>query len=170
MRDLSPISELEPQAQVVFAEFDLNDLARRVFELHRGYADDHDVDLLIELAQGGVILASDEQRLAQILNNLMRNAIEASSGQSVSLGSEVGVFREGREGVEVYVKDTGPGLSREVLASLAEPKNSTKGGDHAGLGLHIVHRLVLELQGGIDVHTATGAGTIFRIFLPLKPL
>ena len=170
MRDLSPISELEPQAQVVFAEFDLNDLARRVFELHRGYADDHDVDLLIELAQGGVILASDEQRLAQILNNLMRNAIEASSGQSVSLGSEVGVFREGREGVEVYVKDTGPGLSREVLASLAEPKNSTKGGDHAGLGLHIVHRLVLELQGGIDVRTATGAGTTFRIFLPLKPL
>ena len=170
MRDLSPISDLDTQAQVVFAEFDLNDLARRVFELHHGYAADHSVDLLIELAQGGVVLASDEQRLAQILNNLMRNAIEASSGQSVSVGSEVGVFREGREGVEVYVKDTGPGLSREVLGSLSEPKNSTKGGDHAGLGLHIVHRLVLELQGSIDVRTATGTGTTFTIFLPLKPL
>jgi len=170
MRELSPIADLETQAEVVFAEFDLNDLARRVFELHHGYADDHAVDLFSELAQGGVILASDEQRLAQILNNLMRNAIEASSGQSVAVGSEVGVFREGREGVEVYVKDTGPGLSREVLDSLSEPKNSTKGGDHAGLGLHIVHRLVLELQGSIDVRTATGAGTTFTVFLPLKPL
>ena len=170
MRDLSPIADLDTQAQVVFAEFDLNDLARRVFELHRGYADDHAVDLFIELAQGSVILASDEQRLAQILNNLVRNAIEASSGQGVSVGSEVGVFREGREGVEVYVKDTGPGLSREVIDRLSEPKNSTKGGDHAGLGLHIVHRLVLELQGSIDVRTTTGAGATFSIFLPLKPL
>lgn len=170
VRDLSPISDLETQAQVVFVEFDLNDLARRVFELHHGYAENHDVELFIELAPGSVQLASDEQRLAQILNNLMRNAIEASPGESVSLGSGIGVFREGREGVEITVKDTGPGLSRAVLENLSQPKDSAKGGDHAGLGLHIVHRLVHELQGSIDVRTAEGLGTRFTLFLPIKPL
>jgi signal transduction histidine kinase len=115
-------------------------------------------------------LASDEQRLAQILNNLLRNAIEAATSAEVCIGGQSGVFREGREGVEVFVRDTGPGLSRDVLERLADPKESAKGGEHAGLGLHIVHRLVAELQGGIDVRTSANAGTTFTVFLPLRPL
>jgi len=170
VRELSPVAELESSSEMVFIEFDVNDLVRRIFELHRGYADDHNVSLSLELSQGRVVLASDEQRLAQILNNLMRNAIEASADQQVILGGQTGVFREGREGIELFVRDTGPGLSRDVLERLADPKESSKGGDHAGLGLHIVHRLVSELQGGIDVRTATGKGTTFTIFLPLNPL
>ena len=86
------------------------------------------------------------------------------------VGRAGGVFREGREGAIVTVTDTGPGLPREVLERLAEPKQTTKGGDHAGLGLHIVHRLVAELKGNIDVQTAPDRGTTFTIFLPLAPL
>ena len=56
-----------------------------------------------------------------------------------------------------------------VLERLADPKETSKGGDHAGLGLHIVHRLVAELGGNIDVRTATGQGTSFNLFLPLNP-
>ena len=170
VRDLPPISEVESQAQVVFAEFDANELAGRVFELHRGYAGDHDVNLHLDLAKSQLRVTSDEQRLAQILNNLVRNAIEASAGQNVTVGSSIGVFRDRREGVEISIRDTGPGLPRVVLESLAEPKQSTKGGDHAGLGLHIVHRLVGEMKGSIDVRTATGLGTTFTVYLPLTPL
>jgi signal transduction histidine kinase len=147
----------------------VNELARRVQELHLGYAADHDVDLDLMVRPGAVLVRSDEQRLAQILNNLVRNAIEAASGESVTIGTDTGVFREGREGVEVYVTDTGPGLPRTVLERLADPKESSKGGDHAGLGLHIVHRLVSELGGNIDVRTAAGQGTSFSLFLPLSP-
>jgi len=57
-----------------------------------------------------------------------------------------------------------------VLARLTEPKQSTKGGDHAGLGLHIVHRLVHEIGADIDVRTAQGEGTRFSIFVPLEPV
>jgi signal transduction histidine kinase len=166
-RDLPPISDGDSDAQVVFGEFDVNALARRVQELHLGYAADHDVDLDLVIRPGSVVLRSDEQRLAQILNNLVRNAIEAASGESVTIGTDTGVFREGREGVEVYVTDTGPGLPRAVLERLADPKESSKGGDHAGLGLHIVHRLVGELGGNLDVRTAAGQGTSFSLFLPL---
>jgi signal transduction histidine kinase len=170
VRELPALNEVDTEAQVVFASFNANELAGRVFELHRGYAEDHDVDLRLDLAAGSLAVTSDEQRVAQILNNLTRNAIEASAGQSVTVGSSVGVFREGREGVEISVRDTGPGLPRAVLERLAEPKQSTKGGDHAGLGLHIVHRLVSELKGSIDVRTSSGRGTTFTIYLPLKPL
>lgn len=166
-RDLAPITEEVDETQAVFQEFDVNALARRVQELHLGYAADHDVDLDLVIRPGAVVVSSDEQRLAQILNNLVRNAIEAASGESVTIGTDTGVFREGREGVEIYVTDTGPGLPRAVLERLADPKESSKGGDHAGLGLHIVHRLVRELGGNIDVRTASGQGTSFSLFLPL---
>ena len=161
---------LEVDDSVVFTEFDVNELTRRIFELHRGYAEDHQVTLHLELSLGMLPVTSDESRLSQVLNNLMRNAIEASPGQNVTMLSASGVFREGFEGIEIAVRDTGPGLPRAVLDSLAEPKVSTKGDGHAGLGLHIVHRIVAELKGNIDVRTLTAQGTTFTIFLPLNPL
>jgi signal transduction histidine kinase len=170
VRVLPEITEVEAQAHVIFADCNVNKLAGRVFHMHRGYAKDHNVELHLDLAAGSLAVTSDDQRLVQILNNLVRNAIEACQGQSVTIASSAGVFREGHEGVEISVRDTGPGLPRAVLDRLAEPKQSTKGGDHAGLGLRIVHRLVGELKGSIDVRTSTGAGTTFTVHLPLKPL
>ena len=167
-RDLPPITELDAEAQVIVAEFDVNELVRRVHELHLGYAADHNVTLTLEAQPGSMVVRSDEQRLAQVLNNLVRNGIEAAAGESVTVGTDTGLFREGREGIELFVRDTGPGLPRSVLERLADPKESTKGGDHAGLGLHIVHRLVQELGGNIDVRTAAGQGTSFNLFLPLR--
>jgi len=168
-RELPPLTEVDSEAQVQVAEFDVNALVHRVHELHLGYAADHRVDLRLNAHPGVLVVESDQQRLAQILNNLVRNAIEAAPGERVTVGTDAGIFREGREGVEVFVSDTGPGLPRSVLERLADPKDSTKGGDHAGLGLHIVHRLVRELGGNIDVRTAAGQGTTFNLFLPLKP-
>ncbi|MGE0622719.1 MAG: sensor histidine kinase [Pseudomonadales bacterium] len=168
-RELPPLMEVDSDAQVHVVEFDVNALARRVYELHQGYAADHRVELKLAAHAGALIIESDQQRLAQILNNLVRNAIEAAGGERVTIGTDAGLFREGREGVEVFVSDTGPGLPRAVLERLADPKESTKGGEHAGLGLHIVHRLVHELGGNIDVRTAADQGTTFNLFLPLKP-
>lgn len=161
-------ADLEVDDSVVFTEFDVNELIRRIFELHQGYAEDHQVTLHLELSLGMLPVTSDEPRLSQVLNNLMRNAIEASQGQNVTMLSTSGVFREGFEGIEIAVRDTGPGLPRAVLDNLSEPKESSKGEGHAGLGLHIVHRIVAELKGNIDVRTLTDQGTTFTIFLPLN--
>jgi signal transduction histidine kinase len=169
VRDMSPLEEATAEPRLEIVDVDLNDLAGRVVELHRGYAADQDVALAYSLAPGPLVVSSDPSRLTQILNNLVRNAIEAAGGRSVTVGSMGGVFREGREGAVLTVRDTGPGLPREVLLHLAEPKQSSKPGDHAGLGLHIVHRLVAELEGSIDVQTGSGQGTTFTVFLPLSP-
>ena len=146
VRELSDVDEAAPEAAVLFADVNLKELVASVVELHRGYAADHDVAIAADQVVDHLVVSTDSQRLAQILNNLVRNAIEAAPGRSVMVGCAGGVFRAGREGVFVTVSDTGPGLTREVLERLSEPKQSTKSGDHAGLGLHIVYRLVSEFS------------------------
>jgi signal transduction histidine kinase len=167
-RILPPFDAAAEEPRVERADLDINQLSRHLVELHRGLAADHRVSLADALAPGALVIHSDQQRLAQILNNLVRNAIEASPGASVTVSTIGGVFREGVEGVLLGVADTGPGLPRQVVERLAEPKQSTKGGDHSGLGLHIVHRLVREVGGSLDVRTGPGQGTAFTIFLPLQ--
>ena len=169
-RELPPLSAEKPadHEDVEISSFDVNELARRALELHQGYATEYSVQLASELTADPLVVASDQRRLAQVLNNLLRNGIEACAGASVAVATSAGVFRAGREGIELSVRDTGPGLPRYVLENLAEPKQSTKGGDHAGLGLHIVHRLIADIGGSIDVQTASGQGTTFRVFLPLS--
>jgi signal transduction histidine kinase len=150
-------------------EVDLNALVGRLVEMHRGYGQERGAELSAALPAGALRLRSDEQRIAQILTNLMRNALEADRDHRVRVEALGGAFRDGREGVLLVVSDTGPGLPREVLERLGAPQRSSKGGDHAGLGLHLVHRLVAELSGSIDVRTAPGQGTTFTVFLPLTP-
>ncbi len=169
MRELPPPEADRAEAQLEFSDVDLNALTRQVVELHLGYAGEYNVNLTEQRVPGTLFVRSDEHRLAQILNNLVRNAIEAAQGASVTVSTAAGIYREGREGALLAVSDTGPGLPAEVLERLAEPKESTKGGDHSGLGLHIVHRLVHEVGGSIDVRTARGQGTTFSVFLPLRP-
>jgi signal transduction histidine kinase len=75
------------------------------------------------------------------------------------------VNRERRLYLELVVSDTGPGLSREVLANLFSAVKSTKGGPHHGLGLSIVHSLVKKLNGHIACRSGK-TGTSFEILLP----
>lgn len=149
------------------ARVDLNELANNVVELIRGRAEDAHIAIALELFEGGVPVVSDRDRITQVMTNLVRNAVEAmGAGATLHLATFSGVYRAGRAGVEFSVRDEGPGLPPAVLERLYEPKTSTKGGDHAGLGLHITARLVAELEGAIDVRTAPGRGTAFAVFLP----
>jgi signal transduction histidine kinase len=153
------------------ARVDLNELIRNVIELIRGRADAAGITITLELFEGGVPVVSDRDRITQVMTNLVRNAIEAmNAGGALHLATFSGVYRAGRAGVEFSVRDEGPGLPPAVLERLYEPKASSKGGDHAGLGLHITARLVAELEGAIDVRTAPARGTAFSVFLPnLEP-
>jgi signal transduction histidine kinase len=166
--DFPPLSlaEAERPARRI-QRIDLNDVARDVTELMQARADATHIQFVLDLLDGGVPLVSDRDRITQVMINLLRNAIEAmSGGGAIHITTLSGVYRAGRAGVEISIRDEGPGLPAAVLERLYEPKTSSKGGDHAGLGLHITARLVTELEGAIDVRTAAGRGTAFSIFLP----
>ncbi|MDP6374665.1 MAG: HAMP domain-containing sensor histidine kinase [Pseudomonadales bacterium] len=170
-RDMSDPDQLPDATTAQLAPFDANAALRRAIDLHSGYAEEHYVSLVGELHEGEMGVVSDENKLQQILSNLLKNAIEACRrGDQVTVVSSVGVYRQGRRGVELAVRDTGTGIADEVLQRLFEPKHSTKGGDHAGLGLHIVGRLVEELDASLDVRTSHTTGTSFVLFLPRQPI
>lgn len=101
--------------------------------------------------------------------NLIKNAVEAmEGGGSITITSCDQVNVDGRPFVEIKVSDSGAGIPETVMRELFRPVSSTKGREHAGLGLTIVKRLVDELGGSIACRSAPGSGTRFQLLLPRR--
>jgi two-component system NtrC family sensor kinase len=108
--------------------------------------------------------------LGQVVLNLVLNATQAMRG----VGTLTLITRrcelDGRAdgGAELAVRDTGPGIEPEILPRIFEPFFSTKGHTlGTGLGLSVSYGIVERHGGRIHVESALGAGTTFRVQLPL---
>ena len=109
--------------------------------------------------------AHDESQIRQALMNLVRNAREAMAGGGV-LQVQAGVTNDGR--VRIAITDNGPGIPVADLPRIFEPFFSTKQ-KGTGLGLALVHQIISEHGGRIDVEHPPEGGTRFVIFLPARP-
>ena len=120
---------------------------------------------------------SDPTRLRQVLLNLIGNAIKFSRSEpgqasGVVLALEPGTLADGLPAVLLRVRDSGIGMSADVVAKLFVPFTQADasiarqfGG--TGLGLSISHRLVTLMGGQITVQSSPGAGSEFTVVLPL---
>ena len=74
----------------------------------------------------------------------------------------------GGDGVEIEVRDTGPGIPPEHLEQIFDPFFTTKGPDTgSGLGLMVCHRIATDHHGTIEVSSREGRGAAFLVRLPL---
>jgi HD-like signal output (HDOD) protein/signal transduction histidine kinase len=113
-----------------------------------------------------IVVDGDADVLKQILVNLMKNAVEALAGAGeIAIGTNGFVNRDGQLYVELWLKDTGPGIDPQLMAHLFAPTRSSKAGEHRGIGLSIVHGQVKQLQGFITCRSDSN-GTTFEILLP----
>ncbi len=111
------------------------------------------------------ILEVDSDRLLQVVVNLVRNAVEASSqGQTVEIGWKNDRGRDGST-TTVWVQDQGQGIAAEDLEHIMEPFYSKKAGG-TGLGLYVSHSVVEQHGGRLDVASSPGNGTRLTICLP----
>ena len=103
-------------------------------------------------------------QLQQVFMNLLINAIDATpSGGTVTLSCTT---EDGN--VVASVKDTGTGISEEVLSRMYEPFYTTKEpGKGTGLGMFVCNKIIKEHEGNISVNTEEGTGTEFIITLPV---
>jgi signal transduction histidine kinase len=127
--------------------------------------------------------------LIQIMLNLVVNGFQCvAQPHRVEVGGEVlnealdlTLIKDGENGrllnveslkntpplVKLWVRDTGCGITPEVLPKIFQPYFTTKGPRQGtGLGLNIVQRLIKESNGALHVHTRVGEGTTFTVYLP----
>ena len=131
------------------------------------------------LQAGDAAVIGDATQLHQVAMNLCTNALHAMEGggvlsvilERVQLSERRSLSRgtlSPGEHVRLDVSDTGTGISPAVLERMFDPFFTTRGvGAGTGLGLSLVHGIVSELGGSIDVATRAGKGTKFEIWLPV---
>jgi two-component system NtrC family sensor kinase len=111
----------------------------------------------------------DASQIQQVVMNLVMNAAEATSPRG---GGTVRVCTRqpaGSGDVVLEVQDDGEGISVEHMSKIFDPFFTTKGeGKGVGLGLAVVYGVVNSHEGDIEVDSAVGKGTTFRVTLPVE--
>jgi signal transduction histidine kinase/ActR/RegA family two-component response regulator len=135
----------------------------------------------IELSMPNVplVVAGDAAQLHQMIYNLVANAVQAVghegevviSAETVVADSEreltVGHVRAGQY-ARVTVTDSGPGIPPDQVERIFDPFFTTKPvGEGTGLGLSLVHGIVLDHAAALDVDSRIGRGTAFSVYLPI---
>lgn len=125
------------------------------------------VNIRIEKQYGADIpvITSDLSQIQQVVLNLLNNAIDAiGSDGTITVGSR---YHDKSEKVELWVADTGKGMSEAEQGRIFDPFFTTKEiGKGTGLGLSISYSIIEKLGGKIQVQSTLGKGTIFTIILP----
>ncbi|MBI4615780.1 MAG: response regulator [Planctomycetes bacterium] len=172
-RQLLAFSRKQIAAPVVL---DLNDAVRNCEKMLRRLIGE-DIHLSLSLAEGLRAIEADPALLDQVLMNLAVNARDAMpEGGSLEIrtaNARLGESEGGHLGLEpgeyvsLAVADTGCGMTNDVKSHLFEPFFTTKGpGKGTGLGLSTVHGIVKQARSAIEVESAVGKGSMFRIFFP----
>jgi nitrogen fixation/metabolism regulation signal transduction histidine kinase len=153
----SPTLELHP--------LDLKEVVAEVLELYRGHS--QRVTLELTCDDHLPLVEADTDRIRQLLNNLLTNAVEATSEVpepriQVSLR---GVAGDVESFVELRVADNGHSIPVELLDKLFEPYVTTKL-KGSGIGLAVVKRIVEEHAGNIWAENLAGGGACLTVRLP----
>ena len=121
------------------------------------------IALTVEARPGADVLGV-ASALRELFTNLVLNAVDAlPQGGAIRLRAERSADPST---VEVEVSDTGTGMPPEVRDRIFEPFYSTKGARGTGMGLAMVFAITEQHGGAIEVETAPGAGTTFRLRFP----
>ncbi|GAB4275455.1 MAG: hypothetical protein Kow0056_05030 [Coriobacteriia bacterium] len=143
----------------------LNRLVEEVVLLTEKWAKRSGVDIVANQAEGLPEVMADPHQIKQVFVNLVSNAVQAMAG-----GGTLTVTTSLEDAfVKVEFADTGPGMDAEVARKVFDPFFSTKA-DGTGLGLTIVHRIIDEHDGIIEVASEPGKGAVFTVRLPVPDM
>jgi len=144
--------------------FDMAELVEEVYWRLKVLADAHSVDLILN-APAPAMIEADRERLRQLLINLVENGIKYTEpGGAVAI-----ILEHDDRFIALQITDTGVGISPEDQERIFQPfYRAPQAIPHqgAGLGLSIVHSVALAHGGCIEVQSAPGTGSTFRVTIP----
>ena len=145
----------------------LKEVIDRLLLLLEHTARRHGVTLDVSIPGDVPPVRADRNQLQQVLINVLVNAFEAAGPSGKVQVRARRAERATGGGVEIEIRDTGPGIPASLLSRIFEPFFSTKPpGEGTGLGLAICRDILKGLGGEITVESAPGAGAAFLIWLP----
>lgn len=176
VKDLLDLAKMENgRMEMKFDEVDLAPLLARVQRKFSALCKERGIELVSQISGEDLLLhEGDEDRLEQVMTNLMDNAIRhTSSGSRITIRCGLEQINKGKA-VRIDFEDEGEGIPQEALPNIFErfykaDKARTRGAaGGTGLGLAIVKNIVDAHQGTITVSSSLGQGTTFSILLPVE--
>jgi len=171
LNDILDLAKIEAgKLQLEPRDFRPADLAERTRELFSARAAAQGLEFVVTTSEAcGAAISGDTDRLLQILNNLIGNALK------FTLTGEVRAAFTLAEGVlQITVSDTGIGMEKEQLDRVFEEFEQAEGSTArrfggTGLGLSITRQLLALMGGSIAMHSHPGRGTQVQVRLPAPP-
>ena len=149
-----------------YSEFDINELLRRCILMFEQPIESKRLEVQIDLDEDKTMVWADEDRISQVINNLVDNAVKFSrEGGLLHIWTQV----QGSK-ILVNVSDTGEGIPEEDQASIFTrfykvDKSHSRSKAGAGIGLHLVKRIIAQHGEKITLQSVQGEGTTFTFTL-----
>jgi signal transduction histidine kinase len=173
--DILDLSRIEAgRLELSAAPFDPVRLGEEAVESLRARAIEKSIRLVFEAPREAPrSLVGDANRLRQVLFNLIGNALKFTEHGSVDLAMSAQPLDDGRVELALRVRDTGIGIAPDVLPRLFErftqaDQTTARRFGGSGLGLAISREIVEAMGGRIEVDSQPGAGSEFRVLVPMQ--
>jgi signal transduction histidine kinase len=159
---------------LVYQPVDPDKLVKNSISIVRDAAEQKSVDIVTEFPEHVQTIMIDYDRITQVLINLLKNAVEASSAGDtvtvrVSYPTDVSdvLFDEIQNFVIIEIEDHGVGFTEDEKGKIFEPFFTTKS-EGTGLGLYVSHSIIERHGGYVAVESSKGQGALFSVYLPVE--
>lgn len=166
VNDIFDLSQIEAGAvEFQYSEFDVNDLLRELEGIFRMKMNGQSpVELVCEAQLQPIMMYSEQQRIIQVLTNLLHNAMKFTETGEIRFGCRM----EGAEKVYFFVSDTGIGIPKEeqdkIFSRFIKLDREVQG---TGLGLTLSQTIIKHLGGDLGLESEVNKGSTFFFTLPL---
>ncbi|QND44432.1 hybrid sensor histidine kinase/response regulator (plasmid) [Rhizobium lusitanum] len=147
--------------------FEAGELVREVVENYQAAAKAKHLELRQTGPDEAVFVVADSERIAQLLHNLVSNAVKYTPTGYVQV--DLAPFDEMAGELALRVMDTGPGLPPRVIENSVDAKGLSSLGSGRGIGLSVVQTLLRQLGARMTISSPPGGGSIFDLAIPAVP-
>ncbi|MCF7794101.1 MAG: response regulator [Candidatus Cloacimonetes bacterium] len=169
INEILDLSKIEAgKMNIAVSKFSLSNLLQDILDGLRPLADEKKIKLKYKPKTNLPPIESDEQKLYQVLMNIINNAIKFTEKGKVKIDVE-----KQNDKFYIEISDTGIGISKEALPYIFDEFRQADGTasrkfEGTGLGLAISYKLMSILGGDIEVKSKIGEGSTFTVIIPLK--